>query len=113
MDTVVDGEMGFYISRFSIKVCTNQYRLKLSIFFSQVINLSALFFFQYEEEDPTDVSRTVATLKRAIKVVGTALHKEMIQNCMAQDLSWKVIYTIIPLLEFTNRIYHITFALVS
>lgn len=54
--------------------------------------MSALLLFQYEEIDPSDVLRVVATLKRAIKVVGTALHKEMIWNCMSQDLSWKVIY---------------------
>ncbi|XP_078162203.1 granule-bound starch synthase 1b, chloroplastic/amyloplastic-like [Carex rostrata] len=62
VDTVIDGETGFYISRFSIK---------------------------YEEIDPSDVLRVVTTLKRVIKVVGTALHKEMIWNCMSQDLSWK------------------------
>ncbi|XP_078161962.1 granule-bound starch synthase 1b, chloroplastic/amyloplastic-like isoform X2 [Carex rostrata] len=62
VDTVIDAETGFYIGRFSTK---------------------------YEEIDPSDVLRVIATLKRATKVVGTALHKEMIWNCMSQDLSWK------------------------
>jgi hypothetical protein len=56
------------------------------------MKFDCLVFFQYEEVDASDVSRTVAALKRAIKVNGTALHKQMIQKCMTQDLSWKVIY---------------------
>lgn len=32
----------------------------------------------------------VTTVMRALATYGTAALKEMIQNCMAQDLSWKV-----------------------
>jgi hypothetical protein len=68
--------------------------LNYQVFFAQVlINLECLvFLFQYELVDPADVSSIVTTLKRAINVIGTAVYKEMIQNCMAKDLSWKVIH---------------------
>ncbi|OAY68341.1 Granule-bound starch synthase 1, chloroplastic/amyloplastic [Ananas comosus] len=42
-----------------------------------------------EAVDPADVKKVVGTVKRAVKVVGTGAFKEMIHNCMAQDLSWK------------------------
>ncbi|XP_078162199.1 granule-bound starch synthase 1, chloroplastic/amyloplastic-like isoform X1 [Carex rostrata] len=62
VDTIVEGRTGFHMGRFSAK---------------------------FEVVDPADVSKVVTTLKRTINVIGTAVHKEMIQNCMAQDLSWK------------------------
>lgn len=40
--------------------------------------------------EPADVKKVATTLKRAIKVVGTPAYNEMVRNCMAQDLSWKV-----------------------
>lgn len=40
--------------------------------------------------EPADVKKVATTLKRAVKVVGTPAYKEMVRNCMAQDLSWKV-----------------------
>ena len=40
--------------------------------------------------EPSDVKKAATTLKRAIKVVGTPAYAEMVKNCMAQDLSWKV-----------------------
>lgn len=42
-----------------------------------------------EEVDPADVLAIATTVKRAAASYGTAAMKEMIQNCMAQDLSWK------------------------
>lgn len=39
---------------------------------------------------PADVKKVATTLKRAIKVVGTPAYEEMVRNCMALDLSWKV-----------------------
>ncbi|XP_078162198.1 granule-bound starch synthase 1, chloroplastic/amyloplastic-like [Carex rostrata] len=62
VNTIIEGKTGFHMGRFSVKC---------------------------EVADPADVLKVVSTLKRAIKVIGTPLHKEMIQNCMAQDLSWK------------------------
>lgn len=46
--------------------------------------------FQCDEVDPADVTKIATTVKRAIATFGTPALKEMIQNCMAQDLSWKV-----------------------
>ncbi|XP_040988598.1 granule-bound starch synthase 1, chloroplastic/amyloplastic-like isoform X2 [Juglans microcarpa x Juglans regia] len=39
--------------------------------------------------DPADVNAIATTVKRALATYGTPALKEMIQNCMAQDLSWK------------------------
>ncbi|KAK3429564.1 hypothetical protein EUGRSUZ_E01068 [Eucalyptus grandis] len=39
--------------------------------------------------DPADVDAVARTVKRALATYGTAAMKEMISNCMAQDLSWK------------------------
>ncbi|XXG66902.1 hypothetical protein AAC387_Pa06g0367 [Persea americana] len=39
--------------------------------------------------DPVDVMKVATTIKSALGVYGTLAFKEMIQNCMAQDLSWK------------------------
>lgn len=42
-----------------------------------------------ETISPADVSAVASTVKRVLKVYGTPQFTEMIQNCMAQDLSWK------------------------
>ncbi|XP_050375739.1 granule-bound starch synthase 1, chloroplastic/amyloplastic-like [Argentina anserina] len=42
-----------------------------------------------DEVDPADVLAISTTVKRAVTSYGSAASKEMIQNCMAQDLSWK------------------------
>uniref|UniRef100_A0A803PPB6 Starch synthase, chloroplastic/amyloplastic n=1 Tax=Cannabis sativa TaxID=3483 RepID=A0A803PPB6_CANSA len=47
------------------------------------------FNVECEKIDPIDVSAVAKTIKRALTTYGTPLMKEMIQNCMAQDLSWK------------------------
>ncbi|KAI9173586.1 hypothetical protein LWI28_003399 [Acer negundo] len=39
--------------------------------------------------DPADVDAIAVTVERALATYGTPALKEMIQNCMAQDLSWK------------------------
>ncbi|KAJ9706378.1 hypothetical protein PVL29_001746 [Vitis rotundifolia] len=39
--------------------------------------------------DPADVDALAITVKRAIVTYGTAALREIIQNCMALDLSWK------------------------
>ncbi|XP_022762172.1 granule-bound starch synthase 1, chloroplastic/amyloplastic-like [Durio zibethinus] len=39
--------------------------------------------------DPSDVDKVARTVKRALATYGTGALKEMIENCMAQDLSWK------------------------
>ncbi|XP_010529676.1 PREDICTED: granule-bound starch synthase 1, chloroplastic/amyloplastic [Tarenaya hassleriana] len=62
VDTVKEGYTGFHIGRFNVEC---------------------------EVVDPADVSAVAATVTRAIRVYGTAAMKEMVQNCMAQDFSWK------------------------
>lgn len=62
VNTIIEGKTGFHMGRFSVEC---------------------------EAVDTADVQKVVSTLKRAIKIVGSTLHEEMIQNCMAQDLSWK------------------------
>ncbi|ERN00416.1 hypothetical protein AMTRI_Chr09g38440 [Amborella trichopoda] len=62
VDTVKEGYTGFQMGTFSIDC---------------------------DEVDPADVTAVITTVKRALKVYGTAAFSEMIRNCMAQDLSWK------------------------
>lgn len=42
-----------------------------------------------DEVDPDDVYSVVATVEKALAIYGSPALKEMVQNCMAQDLSWK------------------------
>ena len=46
--------------------------------------------FQCDKVDPADVAAIVKTVVRALATYATAALKEIILNCMAQDLSWKV-----------------------
>ncbi|KAJ6826251.1 granule-bound starch synthase 1b, chloroplastic/amyloplastic isoform X2 [Iris pallida] len=62
VDTVEEGVTGFHMGAFDIEC---------------------------ETVDPEDVTKISTTVKRALKVYGTPLFTEMIQNCMALDLSWK------------------------
>nr|ACJ86355.1 granule-bound starch synthase I [Oryza sativa] len=62
VDTVIEGKTGFHMGRLSVDC--------------KVV-------------EPSDVKKVAATLKRAIKVVGTPAYEEMVRNCMNQDLSWK------------------------
>ncbi|GJR98497.1 hypothetical protein Tco_0270671 [Tanacetum coccineum] len=45
--------------------------------------------FNCETVDPVDVTAIATTVTRALAVYGTPAFSEMIQNCMAQELSWK------------------------
>uniref|UniRef100_A0A803L5D9 Starch synthase catalytic domain-containing protein n=1 Tax=Chenopodium quinoa TaxID=63459 RepID=A0A803L5D9_CHEQI len=47
------------------------------------------FNVECETIDPSDVAALATTVKRALKTYRTPAMKEMIQNCMAQDVSWK------------------------
>ncbi|KAB1215553.1 Granule-bound starch synthase 1, chloroplastic/amyloplastic [Morella rubra] len=47
------------------------------------------FNVECEAVDPVDVTAIATTVQRALATYGTPAAKEMIQNCMAQDLSWK------------------------
>lgn len=48
-------------------------------------------FSQCDVVDKEDIEKVVKTVKRAIKdYYGTPAFAQMIQNCMKQDLSWKV-----------------------
>lgn len=62
VDTIKEGITGFLMSSFSVEC---------------------------ETIDPADVASVVSTVKAALKVYGTSKFTEMVQNCMAQDLSWK------------------------
>uniref|UniRef100_A0A7N0UGN2 Granule-bound starch synthase 1, chloroplastic/amyloplastic n=1 Tax=Kalanchoe fedtschenkoi TaxID=63787 RepID=A0A7N0UGN2_KALFE len=62
VDTVKEGYTGFQIGAFNVECAA---------------------------VDPADVSALAATVKRALATYGTPAFKEMIQNCMAQELSWK------------------------
>lgn len=47
------------------------------------------FSVECDAIDPADVAAVVKTVRRALAIHGTRTLAEMIQNCMAQDLSWK------------------------
>lgn len=63
VDTVEEGYNGFQMGAFSVEC---------------------------DAVDPTDVAAVATTIKRALRTYGTPAMTKMIQNCMAQDLSWKV-----------------------
>ncbi|MED6211005.1 hypothetical protein PIB30_069543 [Stylosanthes scabra] len=62
VDTVIEGYTGFHAGAFSVEC---------------------------EAVDPADVEKLASTIIRALKTFGTPALKEMVQNCMAQDFSWK------------------------
>lgn len=62
VDTVKEGFTGFHVGAFSVEC---------------------------EAVDPADVEKLAITVNRALKTYGTQALKEMVQNCMAQDFSWK------------------------
>ncbi|XP_039067704.1 granule-bound starch synthase 1, chloroplastic/amyloplastic-like isoform X1 [Hibiscus syriacus] len=62
VDTIKEGFTGFHMGAFNVECDT---------------------------VDPSDVDKVVKGVKRALSVYGTGAMREMIQNCMAQDLSWK------------------------
>ncbi|XP_050235838.1 granule-bound starch synthase 1, chloroplastic/amyloplastic-like [Mercurialis annua] len=62
VDTVLEGYTGFHMGAFSVEC---------------------------DKVDPADAIAIAKTVKRALSVYGTHALAEMIQNCMAQDLSWK------------------------
>ncbi|KAJ6727755.1 GRANULE-BOUND STARCH SYNTHASE 1 CHLOROPLASTIC/AMYLOPLASTIC [Salix koriyanagi] len=62
VDTVKEGFSGFHMGAFSVEC---------------------------DVVDPADVAAIVKTVVRALSVYGTAAFREMINNCMSQDLSWK------------------------
>ncbi|CAL0299968.1 unnamed protein product [Lupinus luteus] len=47
------------------------------------------FNVECEFVDPNDVDKLATTVKRALQVYGTHAMKDMVQNCMTQDFSWK------------------------
>ncbi|XVE64581.1 hypothetical protein DITRI_Ditri07aG0112000 [Diplodiscus trichospermus] len=62
VDTVKEGFTGFQMGAFSVEC---------------------------DAVDPSDVDKVAKTVKRALSIYDTGAMREMIQNCMAQDLSWK------------------------
>uniref|UniRef100_A0A0E0HZG5 Starch synthase, chloroplastic/amyloplastic n=1 Tax=Oryza nivara TaxID=4536 RepID=A0A0E0HZG5_ORYNI len=62
VDTVKEGVTGFHMGSFNVEC---------------------------ETVDPVDVTAVASTVKRALKQYNTPAFQEMVQNCMAQDLSWK------------------------
>lgn len=49
-----------------------------------------MILFQCDAVDPADVTAVATTVERALTTYGTPAFTEMIKNCMAQELSWKV-----------------------
>ncbi|XP_052175413.1 granule-bound starch synthase 1, chloroplastic/amyloplastic [Diospyros lotus] len=62
VDTVKEGFTGFHMGSFNVEC---------------------------KAVDPVDVKALATTVKRALKAYNTPALAEIIQNCMAQDLSWK------------------------
>ncbi|RZB87714.1 Granule-bound starch synthase 1, chloroplastic/amyloplastic isoform C [Glycine soja] len=62
VDTVQEGYTGFHMGAFNVEC---------------------------EAVDPVDVEKLATTVKRALGTYGTPAMTQMIQNCMAQDFSWK------------------------
>lgn len=62
VDTVQEGFTGFHMGAFNVEC---------------------------EAVDPADVEKLATTVKRALETYGTPTMTKMIQNCMAQDFSWK------------------------
>nr|XP_015866198.2 granule-bound starch synthase 1, chloroplastic/amyloplastic-like [Ziziphus jujuba var. spinosa]XP_024924147.2 granule-bound starch synthase 1, chloroplastic/amyloplastic-like [Ziziphus jujuba var. spinosa] len=62
VDTVKEGYTGFHMGAFNVEC---------------------------DALDPADVTAVATTVNRALATYGTHALKEMIQNCMAQDFSWK------------------------
>lgn len=61
----------------------------MNYFHYRILNDSSLYD-QCSKVDPADVLKIVAAVGRALAVYGTLAFREMIKNCMSQDLSWKV-----------------------
>lgn len=64
--------------------------IKLALSFAVCFKIAILVRVQCAAVDPADVSKIAKTVGRALKVYGTPAFTEMINNCMSQDLSWKV-----------------------
>jgi granule-bound starch synthase len=62
VDTVQEGITGFHMGPFNVEC---------------------------ETVDPADVTAVASNVKRALKQYNTPIFNEMVQNCMAKDLSWK------------------------
>ncbi|OAY71608.1 Granule-bound starch synthase 1, chloroplastic/amyloplastic, partial [Ananas comosus] len=62
VDTVKEGKTGFHMGPFGVECYA---------------------------VDKADVEKIITTVKRALKVIGTRKFEEIIQNCMAEELSWK------------------------
>ena len=62
VDTVEDGVSGFLVGTFNVDC---------------------------EEVDPIDVAALAEGVKKAVRTYGTPAFEQMIQTCMALDLSWK------------------------
>ncbi|KAA3460022.1 granule-bound starch synthase 1, chloroplastic/amyloplastic-like isoform X1 [Gossypium australe] len=62
VDTVMEGFTGFQMGAFNVEC---------------------------DAVDPSDLDKVAKTVKKALATYGTPTMNEMIQNCMAQDLSWK------------------------
>ena len=92
VDTVKEGITGFHMGRFSANVRILLFSSDLLLMhrapFDQapVPNVSS----QCNVVDKEDIEKVVKTVKRAINVYRTPAFAQMIQNCMKQDLSWKV-----------------------
>lgn len=92
VDTVKEGFTGFQMGGFNVEV-----NKSISTLFFLHKNFSTFVWvqvskisFQCEVVDPADVQAIATTVTRALGTYGTPAFTEIIGNCMAQDLSWKV-----------------------
>lgn len=102
VDTVEEGFTGFQMGAFSVEVSSknwfvfvwnaNEWYIYIYHCPTYWEDHSSLWdvFLQCEKVNPSDVMKVAKTVKRALATYGTQALNEMIQNCMAQDLSWKV-----------------------
>jgi granule-bound starch synthase len=89
VDTVKEGYTGFHMGAFNVEVKV-QWQLLCLIYSFPLSLILKQDILQCDVVDQADVAAIVKTAGRALAVYGTTAFKEMIKNCMSQDLSWKV-----------------------
>lgn len=90
VDTVKEGITGFHMRPFNVDVrtcflCESSYQCV-----NMILPSMKFRFFQCDVVDKDDIQKVVKMTKRVLEVYQTPAFAKMIQNCMDQDLSWKV-----------------------
>ncbi|XP_058093885.1 uncharacterized protein LOC131239947 [Magnolia sinica] len=104
VDTVKEGFTGFQMGSFNVDASNSSFIHQLNSPSILTIPFTkteftfhvpfSFYFFQCEAVDPVDVTAIATTIKRTLSVYGTPAFTEMINNYMAQDLSWKACHLI-------------------